>query len=93
MIIGLLKLVVYIDKSNSLKDKRMVLHSITKRIRNCFNVSVIQCDHHDKWQKAALAVVSVGRNSALVNSHLSAVCNYIQRNANLEILDYEIELI
>lgn len=92
MIIGLLKIAVYIDKSNSLKDKRMVLHSMTKRIRNCFNVSIIQYDHQDKWQKAALAVVSAGLDRASVNSHLTTVCNYIRRNANLEILDYEIEL-
>lgn len=71
----------------------MVLHSMTKRIRNCFNVSVIQYDHQDKWQKAALAVVSVGLDRASVNSHLSDVCNYIQRNGGLEVLDYAIELL
>jgi uncharacterized protein YlxP (DUF503 family) len=70
----------------------MILHSITKRIRNSFNAAVIQYDHQDKWQKAALAVVNVGLNRASVNSHLSDICNFIQRNGGLEVLDYAIEL-
>ncbi len=57
MTVGILKVVLFIQDSNSLKAKRMVLHSLKVRLRNNFNVAVTQIDHEDKWQKAALAIV------------------------------------
>ena len=49
--------------SSSLKDKRQTLRSMKDRLRRK-NVSVVESDHHDLWQRAtvelALAVVSRG---------------------------------
>lgn len=93
MIIGLLTIVLYIDESNSLKQKRMVINSLTKRLRNCFNVSIDQIDHQDKWQKSSLAIVSVGKDQRLVNSALSDICNYISHDKRASILNYEIQML
>jgi len=49
MTIGILRLVLFIHESNSLKDKRMVLHSLKARLRSNFNVAVTQVDDQDKW--------------------------------------------
>ena len=49
--------------SSSLKDKRQTLRSLKDRLRRK-NVSVVESDHQDLWQRAtmeiALAVVSHG---------------------------------
>ncbi len=49
--------------ASSLKDKRQTLRSIKDRLRRK-NVSVVESDHHDSWQRAtvevALAAVSRG---------------------------------
>jgi len=88
-----LKLVLFIENSNSLKEKRMVLHSLKAKLRNHFNVAVEQVADEDKWQKTTLAAVGVARSRQQVNSELSQVVNFIERFGNVTILDYEIELL
>lgn len=93
MTIGLLKVALFIPQSNSLKAKRMVLHSLKARLRNNFNVAVAQIDDEDKWQRTTLAVVGVESDRKNMNSILSSVVNFIERSNNLNLIDYEMELI
>jgi len=76
-----------------LKDKRMILHSLKAKLRNSFNIAVAQVDDEDKWQKAVLAVVSVGKNRQNLNSNLSEVVNFVEAFGNLNLIDYEMEII
>lgn len=93
MTIGILKLVLFIQNSNSLKEKRMVLHSLKARLRNKFNVAVTQIDDDDKWQKTTLAIVGVERNRQGMNSILSNILNFIERFDSIDLIDHELELI
>jgi uncharacterized protein YlxP (DUF503 family) len=51
--------------SSSLKDKRKTLRSIKDRLRRK-NVSVVESDHQDLWQRAAMeiALAAVSRRAA-----------------------------
>lgn len=93
MTVGILNLSLLIQGSNSLKEKRMVLHSLKARLRNNFNVAVTQIGAEDKWQKAILTVVGVEKDRNNMNSILSAVVNFIERFNRIELIDYEMELI
>ncbi|RKY31934.1 MAG: DUF503 domain-containing protein [Candidatus Omnitrophota bacterium] len=93
MTIGLLKLFLFIHQSNSLKTKRMYLHSIKARLRNNFNVGVSQIDGEDKWQRCTLVVVGVDKNRNHMNSMLSEIVNFVERSNIVQLLDYEMELI
>lgn len=93
MTIGVLSIEIFIHESNSLKAKRMVLHSIKARLRNGFNVAVSQIDDEDKWQKATLAVVGVEKSRSSMNSTLSEIVNFMERMGNINLIDYEMELI
>lgn len=93
MTIGILRLAVLIQGSNSLKEKRMVLHSLKARLRNSFNVAVTQVADEDKWQKATLAIVGVERNRDNMNSILSRIINFIENFNRIDLIDYELELI
>jgi len=93
MTVGILNLIIFIHDSNSLKAKRMVLHSLKARLRNSFNVAVTQIDDEDKWQKTTLAVVGVERYRANMNSILSKVVEFIEKFNGIELINYEMELI
>jgi uncharacterized protein YlxP (DUF503 family) len=93
MTVGILKLTLFIHDSNSLKEKRMILHSLKARLRNSFNVAVSQIDDENKWQKATLAVVGVERGRSSMNSLLSKVVNFIDELKTTDLIDYEMELI
>jgi len=91
--IGILRLEIFIPDSNSLKAKRMVLHSLKARLRNSFNVAVTQINDEDKWQKSSLAIVGVEKNSQTMNSALSRIVNFIEGFGQINLINYEIELI
>ena len=57
MVIGLCTIDLHLPGANSLKDKRSVLKSVMRRIRNEFNVSIAEVDHQDLWRSAVLGAV------------------------------------
>ena len=77
MIIGIVKFSFLIAASNSLKEKRMVLRSLKNRLRNNFNISIIELADHDKWQKSTLALATIGKEKKIVNSLISNVINHL----------------
>lgn len=93
MTVGILRVALFIQGSNSLKEKRMVLHSLKARLRNNFNLAVAQIGDEDKWQKSTLAIVGVERDRKNMNSVLSGVINFIERFNDVNLIDHEMELI
>lgn len=93
MTVGILKLKLFIHESNSLKDKRMVLHSLKQKLRNNFNVSVSQMDDGDKWQRAVICVATLNKDKRSANALLCGVVNFVERFNNLNLIDHEMELI
>lgn len=93
MTIGILKLILFIQDSNSLKEKRMVLHSLKAKLRNNFNVAVTQIDDEDKWQRATIAIVGAERDRKNMNSILSGIINFIEKFDGVDLINHELELI
>lgn len=93
MTVGILRLALYIQDSNSLKEKRMVLHSLKSRLRNNFNIAIAQIGYEDKWQKSTLAIVGVERDRRNMDSVLSRVVNFIEDSAGIDIIEQDMELI
>lgn len=92
MVVGILKIKLHIPESNSLKVKRMVLRSVKQRVRNNFNVSVIEADYQDKWQVTLLVFACVGNHSGLVNSALSKIVDFMSNFKGTVLLDYDVLL-
>jgi len=78
MIVGLLTIELFIPGSQSLKEKRMVLRRIKDRVKK-FNIAVSEVEHHDLWQRAGIAVVTVSTDKAHAERELAAVVDEIER--------------
>jgi len=78
MVVALLTVEFHVPGSQSLKDKRMVIRRVKDRLKK-FNVGVAEVDHHDLWQRAALAVVTVSTDQAHADRELAAVADEIER--------------
>jgi uncharacterized protein len=78
--------------ASSLKEKRQTLRSIKDRLRRK-NVSVVESDNHDVWQRAtvelALAAVSRGAAEEKLEEIRRALLNYEE----LAILDWREEFV
>ena len=78
MVVGLLTVELHVPGSQSLKEKRMVLRRIKDRLRK-FNVAVAEVEHHDLWQRAAVAVVTVSSDQRHADRELAAAADEIER--------------
>jgi uncharacterized protein len=78
MVVGLLTVELHVPGSQSLKEKRMVLRRIKDRLSK-FNVAVAEVEHHDLWQRAALAVVTVSGDQRHADRELAAAADEIER--------------
>ena len=93
MLIGTLIFELYLPGSSSLKEKRIILKSIKDRIRNQFNVSVAEIEFHDKWQRCGLGIVCISNNRRHLDSILSKISMFFERESRVEILDESTEIL
>jgi hypothetical protein len=92
MVVGVCEIDFTIPGCASLKEKRFVLRSLKDRLRARWNLAVSEADHHDRWQRATLCLVTVSNDSKVVHSVLSAACNLVERDGRIELLDVRVEL-
>jgi uncharacterized protein YlxP (DUF503 family) len=92
MVVALLSVELYLPHAHSLKEKRMVLRGVKDRAAK-FNVSVAEVEHHDLWQRAGLAVVTVATDQAHADRELQAVVSEIERHEPGLISRTEIEFL
>ncbi len=92
MLVGVLRVELFVPDSNSLKSKRGVLGSLKKRIRNKFNVSVSEIDNLDKWQRISLGISMVSNEERFIDTTMTEVLKFIHQEIRVEILDHLVEL-
>ena len=94
MVIGLITIELHLPGVHSLKDKRSVLKSTMRRIRNEFNVSIAEVEDQDTWHSAVLGAVTVSNDRAYVHGLLTRVVNWIERaRLDVDLVDYQIEML
>jgi len=91
MNIGALTLELLIPGSQSLKEKRHVIQSLVKKMKNHFNVAVAEVENQDLWQRSTLAVVSVNSSPTELNRTLDYVVNWVQKEYEVEIIRFGVE--
>ncbi|MBI4395331.1 MAG: DUF503 domain-containing protein [Candidatus Omnitrophica bacterium] len=92
MLIGTLQLELRFFNPQSLKEKRVLLKSLTDRLRKQFNVAVAELDGMDLWQTSTLAVASVSSETKRVNQILSSVLEFVGRQHGIDIMKHQMEI-
>jgi len=87
--VGLLLLDCYIPESQSLKDKRRILSSLSERLRRQFNIAIAEVEYQDQWQRAQLAIVLVNTNWRMLQSSMSKLTEYVDRDRRVEVTNTE----
>ncbi len=83
------KVELLIPGSQSLKDKRKVLTSTIRKLRDAYPVAVAEVDHQDTWQRAALAVGLVSGDRFMLDESIQAVLRMLDRRTDLEVVSAE----
>ena len=93
MVIGVLKIELYMNGNRSLKEKRQVLRSLIQRIKSHFsNVSISEVDSQNLWKRATIGVSFVSNETPHVNSTLDQVLKFIDSSGIVLIGAREMEI-
>jgi len=92
MVVGVLKLTLYMPYAQSLKDKRSALRKIVDRVRGKFNVSCSEVGDGDLWQRAVVGIACVSNDHSFVNEQLDKVVSEVERAAVADIIDRQMEI-
>ena len=92
MLVALERFDLRIPGCGSLKEKRHVVKTLTNAIRSKFNVSVAEVDHHDLWQRTALAVAVASGEGYHAKRVLHEVEKLVEGWREVELIDVELTL-
>ena len=92
MLVALERFDLRIPGCRSLKEKRHVLKSLTSAIRSTFNVSVAEVDHHELWQRTAIAVAATGAERYHVRKVMQQVERFVEAWGQVEVIDTSLTL-
>ncbi len=87
MLAALCRFDLRIPGCTSLKEKRHAVKTLTSSVRNKFNVSVAEVDHHDLWQRAAIAVAVVAESNRHLEEVLGTIERFVRSSPEVEVLD------
>ena len=93
MVIGAARVELHVHASHSLKEKRGVIRSIVRRIRNEFNVAVAEVGGQDTWQWAVLGLAAVGHDRTSVRALLERVIDFVDGLHLAEVRDQSVEVL
>ncbi|MBA5850213.1 DUF503 domain-containing protein [Clostridium sp. cel8] len=74
---------------HSLKEKRMIVKSVVKRLRNKFNISVSEIDKQDVHKIIVIGIAGILGTSKQKDSTKENIINFIDCNTDAEIINIE----
>ncbi len=80
--VGLLRVVIHLPDSGSLKTKRQVISGLLRRVRSQFQVAAAEVGERDRWQLAELAVACVSADARHADEVLASVLTYIESHSD-----------
>ena len=81
------------DYAHSLKEKRMVVRSITQKLKNKFNISVNEVDTQDLHNLITIGISAICQTNAIADSTYEKILNFIECNTDAEMVNIEKEVI
>src|SRR5437868_14331766 len=91
MVVGILRLTLFVQGASSLKDKRQVVRKVLDRLRSRFNVSAAEVGENDVWQRAVIGIAAVSNDRSFVNEVLDKCARDAGNIAEIVNREMEIE--
>ncbi len=74
---------------HSLKEKRMVVKSIVKKLQNKFNISVSEIEDQDIHQTIVIGICGVCIDNKQADSTIESIISYIEESTDAEIVNID----
>jgi uncharacterized protein len=92
--VGILQIELYMSQCGSLKQKRFILRGLKERLRRKFNISIIEADYQDKWQRSVIAAACVSNDEKIITGTFNKILDMLNAGrGDYEVLKDMIEII
>ena len=71
---------------HSLKEKRMIVKSLTTQLQNKYHVSAAEIDEQDTHQIIVIGVAAIVPHNAMADSLMEEISLFVEKNCEAEIL-------
>ncbi len=72
---------------HSLKEKRMIVKSLTAKLQNKFHVSAAEVEEQDTHQMIVIGVAAIVPHNAIADSMMEGISQFVEENCEAEILE------
>lgn len=93
MIVGVLRTDLRLGGTRSLKDKRRIIQSLLDRVHRQFRMAAAEVDYQESWRRSALGFACVSSEAEHATRMLSRVVGLIERETEVDLVDYAIEIL
>jgi len=93
MRIGVLTVELFIGEANSLKDKRRILKSLLDKLKKRFNIAAAEVGKQDMWKRSTVGISCISNDSAHIHQIMATVMRFIENQGNLQVIDYNTEVL
>ncbi len=77
---------------HSLKEKRMIIKSLTAQLQNRFHVSAAEIDEQDTHQIIVIGAAAIVPHSAMADSLMDELSKFVETATEAEVLDERREI-
>ena len=78
---------------HSLKEKRMIVRSISQKLKNKFNISVNEVGNQDIHNLITIGISSICATCANADSTAEHIINFIEDNTDAELINIHKEIV
>jgi uncharacterized protein len=78
MVVGISRIEIFLPENHSLKEKRQAMKRIVERTKGKFNISIMEIEQTNLWQRATVGFTVVGVRQDNVNETMENVSKYIE---------------
>ena len=93
MIVGVLKLRLFARGVHSLKEKRRIVLSMKEKLKNRFNISIIESDFQDMWQKIEISIAMVSDKKNHIEKVFVQSEEMVENSYPVEVFESEVDYI
>ena len=93
MVVGISRVEIFLPENHSLKEKRQATKRIVERTRQKFNVSIMEIDRTNLWQRASIGFSVVGNGRDIVERMIENIHTYIESMYIGKVIDTRTEIL
>jgi len=92
MLIGVMKVQMYMQGIASLKDKRHIVKGVIGRLQSRFNISVSEVEHQDSKTVAVLGIAVVSNDAVFIDQQLDSILAFMRNDGRFYLGSVEREV-